>query len=390
MYDHGKKFDLFQLIPRSEFSELCKKWEIDKGVRSFSTSQQVWTLVMTYLLRLESLREVELALGVPKSTLSDANATRPAGFLQELCELVLSRILIQSKSRKVRGSIRTLLAVDSTECQVHGSLSNILGWKSRGGGGKTGGKASSKLHVVWNINGEWIDDFRITDGRTHDLKAAQGFRIQPHSYYVFDRAYSSLRYWWKITIHDSHFVTRLKQMPRYRMKSFSVEREKKDAVGVLWDGSWKPTQSTLRNNQEIPKDIEFRHIIYRDFKTKKIFHFITSDWNADPQLIADIYKKRWAVELLFRWLKGHMNIRYLPFRNVNAVKTQLAAAVLTQLLIQLHRLKCQFNGSLWEFLRILRNFFTQEGIKRFRCTIQEMASWDSFLDVGLKPWFYCN
>ncbi|MFZ9595263.1 MAG: DUF4372 domain-containing protein, partial [Bdellovibrionia bacterium] len=89
MYDHGKKFDLFQLIPRSEFSELCKKWEIDKGVRSFSTSQQVWTLVMTYLLRLESLREVELALGVPKSTLSDANATRPAGFpvCQERCRL---------------------------------------------------------------------------------------------------------------------------------------------------------------------------------------------------------------------------------------------------------------------------------------------------------------
>ena len=72
------------------------------------------------------------------------------------------------------------------------------------------------------------------------------------------------------------------------------------------------------------------------------------------ELIAAIYKKRWAVELLFRWLKSHLEIRTLDARNTNAIKIQLAVAVLVQLLLQLHRMLAKFSGTLWEYLRILR------------------------------------
>jgi IS4 transposase len=135
-------------------------------------------------------------------------------------------------------------------------------------------------------------------------------------------------------------------MPVYRMRTFSLLREQKDAVGVLWEGQWKPTKVTLYKYSELPKDIHFRHIIYRDPETKKVFHFITSDEDASSQKIADIYKRRWAVELLFRWLKGHLNIRYLPMKNLNAVKVQFSIFVLTQLLIQLGRIKSKFKGTL--------------------------------------------
>lgn len=47
------------------------------------------------------------------------------------------------------------------------------------------------------------------------------------------------------------------------------------------------------------------------------------------------YKGRWAVELLFRWLKGHLNICYLAVKNTNAVKIQLDIVVLPQFLLQL-------------------------------------------------------
>lgn len=331
---NGKSLQLFQLIPTKEFNALCEKWEIDKGVREFPASQQIWTMVMTCLLRLESLREIELVLGVPKSTLSDANAERPSGFFQDVCELVLSRIAKQAKSRKVRRAVRTLLAMDSTECKVHGSLSKIKKWTQKKNS-KNKGKAAAKLHVVWNVSGEWIEDFRITQVRTHDMTAARNFKIQPGCCYVFDRAYNDIDFWWNIVKNESHFVSRLREMPVYRMRTFSLLREKKDAVGVLWDGPWKPTENCLYKHPDVPKDIQFRLVIYRDPETMKVFHFITSDKEAGAQEIADCYKKRWAVELLFRWLKGHLNIRYLPLRNTNAVKVQLAVVVLTQLLIQL-------------------------------------------------------
>ena len=77
-------------------------------------------------------------------------------------------------------------------------------------------------------------------------------------------------------------------------------------------------------------------------------------------MIADIYKKRWAVELLFRWLKGHLDIRRLPTKTPNSIKIQLAVAVLVQLLLQLKKLLDKFNGTLWELLRSLRTSFAKE------------------------------
>jgi hypothetical protein len=59
-------------------------------------------------------------------------------------------------------------------------------------------------------------------------------------------------------------------------------------------------------------------------------------------------------QLLFRWLKGHLDIRYLPVKNSNAVKTQLAVAVLIQLLLQLKKIVTKFDGTLWEMLRKIR------------------------------------
>ena len=60
---------------------------------------------------------------------------------------------------------------------------------------------------------------------------------------------------------------------------------------VLYDGPYTPLKA---------KPVKLRHIIYRDRLTKKIFHFITSDFKASARTIAGIYKRRWAVELLFR------------------------------------------------------------------------------------------
>ncbi|MFZ9595140.1 MAG: transposase, partial [Bdellovibrionia bacterium] len=72
------------------------------------------------------------------------------------------------------------------------------------------------------------------------------------------------------------------------------------------------------------------------------------------------YKRRWAVELLFRWLKSHLEIRYLAVKDANAVKIQLAVAVLIQLLLQLKKILTDYQGTLWELLRSLRTAQTRQ------------------------------
>jgi hypothetical protein len=84
--------------------------------------------------------------------------------------------------------------MDSTVCNLHGSLSRIKKWSERHGGQKKK-KASGKLHVIWNVDGEWIQDFKIAEARMHDMKAAREFKIQPNCHYIFDRAYNDINFW---------------------------------------------------------------------------------------------------------------------------------------------------------------------------------------------------
>jgi hypothetical protein len=300
MSESAKAKSFLQLIDRKKFDELCEKWGMDKGVRSYSTWQQTGVLVLSYLMRLETSREIAQVLGVPRSTFCDANAGRPAGFFEELCEMVLVNLRHCCRDRKVKRVLKTLLAIDSTESLIHGSISSYLPWRQ-----KTSKQGSVKLHVVWNVDEQWVEDFRITPGRRNDSPVAKEFELSSGNVYVFDRAYNDISFWWDITKVDSHFVTRLKDCARHHYHRNIVLEQAGEKSGVLWEGKWKPTAACLRQHPEVSKDFECRHIIYRDPETKKVFDFVTSDLESSAQEVADTYKRRWAVELLFRWFKGH-------------------------------------------------------------------------------------
>lgn len=334
---------LFQLIDRNKFNALVKTWEMDKWVQSFSTWEMTQALINCFVMRIESFREVEATLGIPDSTFGDALRERAFGFFHELCDLILLEIRSKTESRRIKKAIRQIMAIDSTEVKVHGSLFDQRGWRQKHC--KDAHQASAKLHVVWNVDSEWIDDFIITPGRRNDSPVSLLLQLLPGKTYVFDRAYNDFDFWQKIMNAKSHFVTRLKDHPRLRMMLMKVLLIQKDKNGVLYDGPYAPLKS---------KPVELRHIIYRDKFTKKIFHFITSDFKTRAKTIAGIYKRRWAVELLFRWLKGHLNIRRLPTKSPNSIKTQLAVAVLVQLLLQLKKILDGFKGTLWELLRSMR------------------------------------
>jgi len=373
MQKYLKNLSLYQHIDRKNFDALVKKWNMDKGVTKFKTWELTCALVTSFVLKLSSYREVELSLGIARSTFSDSLIKRSYGFYHDLCDQVLLDIYKHTFSRKIKKAVREILAIDSSEIQVHGSLFSIPFWKKKF---CSGNQAAAKLHVVWNVCGEWVEDFLITPGRKNDSPVASLLKLLSGKTYVFDRAYNDLSFWYKITCAGSHFVTRLKNVPRNKMKLAIAKTKNSKRCRILYDGIYKPQKTTLLRHSHVPKDIEFRHIIYRDPETKKIFHFVTSDFKASATEIAGIYKKRWAVELLFKWLKGHLNIRYLASRSVNAVKTQLAISILVQLLLQLKKLKENFSGTLWELLRLIRSALIQVSLQQ--STSPGDCRWESF------------
>ena len=351
MYQHLSDSSLFQLIDRKIFDQLVLEHDMDKGVKALSTWELTCALTTCMTLRLGSFREVEESLDIPRSTFGDALEARFHGFFRDLCDQILLQIRGRTADRKLRRGIRELLAIDSTECRVHGSLFCLPQWKLKQ---TQGHEAACKLHAVYHVDGGWIDDFKITGARKHDSPVSLHLRLLPEKTYVFDRAYNDLDFWLKIIAVGSHFVTRLKDCAQLRKLEAEVLGKRKDAVGVLHDGFYRPSVLQHHRHREALEVTQIRHVIYRDPETKKIFHFVSSDLRCAAATIAAIYKRRWAVELLFRWLKGHLDIRYLAVKNSNAVKIQLAIAVLVQLLLQLKKLVTGFPGTLWQMLRKIR------------------------------------
>jgi putative transposase len=349
-----KVFDLYQFIDRKKFKSLVEKWEMDKHVRDFETWEMTVALITCLVFRFQSYKDVQSVLGIPKSTFGDALKKRFYGFFQELCTEILLTIRARTKSRAVKKAIREILAIDSSDVTVHGSLFDQPGWQKKHS--NDAHEASGKLHVVWNVNGEWIEDFIITPGRSGDSPISLRFELQRGVTYVFDRAYNDLSFWVNIIDAASNFVCRLKNTQKNKALEVDVLKKNKGKDGVLYDEKYCPSDAHLKKHGLKDRtDIQLRHIIYRDPIAKKVFHFVSSDLKCAARTIAAIYKRRWAVELLFKWLKGHLNIRYLPVKNANAVKTMLAAAVLVQLLLQLKKISQAFKGTLWELLSAIRN-----------------------------------
>ena len=69
--------------------------------------------------------------------------------------------------------------------------------------------------------------------------------------------------------------------------------------------------------------------------TGKILRILTNDLKASAQEIADLYKLRWAIELFFRWVKQTLRIKKFLGVSENAVRIQIAVALIAFLLLRL-------------------------------------------------------
>lgn len=350
MHDFAKGLCVTQLIPQKRLTKLIKKWEMDKGVTKLSTRKLLDILIRSSIFQKLTLRDITDSYGIPKSTLDDALRKRSSGFFEELFSMLIKELLPLINQRRQRQEMRELIAIDSSVCLVHGSMAErFISTKIEKK------VAGIKFHAAWNSTHEWIEEFTITGYRKNDGAIGKTFSYSRGKTYVFDRAYVDINLWMRIQESGAHFVTRLKKNGDRLKLIHDYNNIDSAAVGILYDGPWGPSERTCRRVGLKPKTVLYRHIIYRDPVSKKLFDFITSDFDCKAIEVANTYRKRWSVELLFRWLKSHLNIRRLSFKNINAIKVQISIAVLVQILIRYKMLKEEFTGTSWDYLRSLRN-----------------------------------
>jgi hypothetical protein len=341
---------LLQFIPWSRFEALVEEHGSDRRVRKLSSKSQLIALLHAQLSGSSSLREVEATLAsqqtrlyhlgasAPKrSTLADANADRPADVFCSLFETLLA----QAHPGLRRASREAVRLVDATSVSLTAHAQSWAGTSERGCG--------AKLHVVLDPDAALPVHFVVTSRRVNDITPAKAMPIEAGATYVFDLGYYDFSWWAALDAQGCRFVTRLKTHTRPTL----IEERAVEAGGSVIADRVIRLAGRLASNRRNPLDRPLREVRVR-IDTGKVLHIVSNDLEAPAQEIADLYKRRWDIELFFRWVKQTLKIRRFLGTTLNAIRTQIAAALIAYLLLRMAHAMQGAVASVLTFARLVR------------------------------------
>lgn len=342
--------DVLKRIPWDVFDRLVEHHGSDWRVRRLSTKDQLVALLYGQLSGASSLREIATGLeshqarlyhlgarAVHRSTLADANALRPHAVFAELFAAMVQRA--QRGLRRVVGE--SVYLIDATGIPLNGFSRHWAHFSAKACG--------AKLHVVYDPDADRPIYAAVTAAKVNDIIAAKAMPIEPGATYVFDLGYYDYAWWAKLDVAGCRIVTRFK---RNTPLTVVAELPVPEGGPVLSDriGHLPERQSHSRHNPFQDPVREVR--VMTD--TGKELRILCNDLDASAQEIADLYKRRWAIELFFRWVKQTLKIRRFLGTSENAVRIQIAVALIAFLLLRLAQAAQTLVHSPLAFARLVR------------------------------------
>lgn len=323
---------LLKPIDRRQFHQIVERHNGDAYDKSFKSWDHLVTLIGAQLGCIASLRGVEVAFNanshqhyhlgvstVARSTLSDANARRPVGIFADVFALLAQKA---DRHTRVEGAEMVRL-IDSSPIPL-GKMCKWAKWNGRIRG--------MKMHVVYHPGNDVPRCVELTESIVNDVEVGRQTELEAGATYVFDKGYYHFGWWKKINDTKAFFVTRTKSNTRLHATKFRyVRKQKGDGFRIISDAN---VVLTSKGDSKLP--IPLRRIkVKRD--SGQTITLITNDLKRTAVEIAALYKSRWQIELLFRWIKQHLNIRKFIGNNNNAIRLQVIAAMIAYLLLRLAR-----------------------------------------------------
>ena len=351
---------LLHLLPRNDFRNFVGQHNADKYTKKLSCWNQLTIMIYAQATEKDSLREIETGLRIQdsrwyhlglntcaRSTLSAANSKRPCSIYESLFYKVLERCQKLGSGTASFSFRNDLYAIDASVIDL---CLNLFPWaKFRKE------KGAIKLHALFNIRSQIPELIRITNGKVADITAIKNIDLSKYtkgSIFVFDKGYTDYSFFWKIKKAGHHFVTRLKEKANIVHLG---QHKKAFGRGVLRD---EKIAFILKKAQEDYPD-DLRLVTYHDEEHNVNYEFITDELRLSASNIALIYKRRWDVELFFKWIKQHLKIKTFLGTSKNAVLTQIWITMIYYLILSWIKHQTKFKGSLHTLTVMFKELFMQ-------------------------------
>lgn len=335
---------LLKGLPRGRFESIAKMHHKGRKKRTLSDWGHFVAMLFAQASGTRSLRDLERVserqasvlqhlgiAGIKRTTLADANASRPCAVFEDVARELAGQLI-------GRGSIDIVRLIDATQIFA-GHKSDA--WTHSGG---------IKLHMMYELGSERPVCFAVTPSNVNDITMAHVMPIEPATTYVFDKAYYHFAFWAKIDAAGSRFVTRLK---RNSPAHVIAERPVPPSSSILRDATVM-LNDRLMSARANPIAKPLR-LIEVEITGKRRIILISNDLISDAEVIADLYKKRWQIELFFKWIKQNLKLGHFMGASRNAIIIQIMAALIVYMLLRLAQLQAKTKLGLQAIARLSAN-----------------------------------
>jgi len=190
-----------------------------------------------------------------------------------------------------------------------------------------------KLHLVYDPRQNRPVWFDVTSAKVDDVVDGRAIPVEPGATYVFDKGYTDYRWWSAIRAAGAVFVTRRKYNAHCRL----VAEQAATGDNILADRLIKIGHRQARGGAPLNPlyDVSLREIVVARPDHDQPLYLLTNDLQRPAVEIAQLYKERWDIELLFKWLKQNLKIRSFLGRSQNAVRIQIYVALIAFMLLRI-------------------------------------------------------
>lgn len=334
---------IIDLVPRWLLHSCTKQFNTDKGCSRYKTYDQFVAMTFGQLNKCMTLGDISTGVGVSetfiadlgleqspaRSTMSDGNKNRNYQVFETLYYRLLShyeRVLEKQHQKHIIEEIKgqKIKLIDSTTISLCLSTFDWAKFRTAKGG--------IKIHTSWDDTLMIPDMVNISEAKLHDRYGLAQLIFPKNTIIVEDRAYFDFDLMLSRIKAENVFVTRIKNNTVFEVVE-ELDLPDNTDQDILRDDIIKLTSPSAIKKGISAQKLRLVHVYKED--ENKVIEIITNqlDWTA--RTIADLYKKRWDIELFFKALKQNLQVKTFIGTSPNAVKSQIYIALICYLLLEL-------------------------------------------------------
>ena len=353
--------ELLKVVPESLLSHLSQSTKVDHYTKVLH-GKKLFYLLMYGILENETLSQrsledtfndpvfktlfnLDMEESVCRSSISERLSKIDPIYFKEVYENIYEQFSsLYSPKEKSR---HHLIRVDSS------MVSETVGKLLEGMDNKSGKKAvkysiafdgilpcESQVYTSAKYGSE---DIALPDVIRNHVKKEKHHK----NLYLIDRGLQSTRNMEDFSNEGILFICRAKENRKYLELESLIAHEQnldigdailmKDAKAQLYTGIETISKKGTKYYKEKLVEQHFRLVLIQNKEDNKTYMFLTNDFELSAKEIAQAYRKRWDIEVFFRFIKQELNVSHLVSLNKNGITVMLYMTLIVAMMILIYK-----------------------------------------------------